>query len=93
MDKAERFYAIDLGLPELFDVYIADEVDAETKRLREEIARLRKALEEIQKEAKALQEQGGSTLQFKEQIKARLDGFLMTITEIATEALKEGGSE
>ena len=41
------------------------------------------------KEVTALQEQGGSTLQFKEQIKARLDGFLMVIEEIVDEALKE----
>ena len=40
----DRYGPIDLGLPELFDVYIADEVDADKAK---DTARIQKLKEEI----------------------------------------------
>ena len=61
----------------------------ETRNYKKEIERLKTLFKQMGKETTALQQQGGSTLQFKERIQARFDGFLMTIEEIVQEALKE----
>ena len=57
-------------------------------KMGKEIERLKNLFRQMEREVEALQHQGGSTLQFKEQIKGRLDGFLMTIQEIVDEALE-----